>query len=178
MAHHRGIFALTTQPPARPSFQRALGYPGFDDSLAPWEKHRKVGQQCGQTWLQTLDEAKNHYSISNQMSGVQLVTWNDYEEGTEIETGIDNCVTVNASVAGTVVSWNIAGQATTLDHFSVYVSVAGGNLMWLKDATVAGSSMDLAEFNLEAGSYIVYVKAFAKPSLTNKMSSGAQMTVR
>ena len=22
---------------------------------------------------------------------MQLVTWNDYEEGTEIESGIDNC---------------------------------------------------------------------------------------
>lgn len=158
-------------------FSTGSGYPGFDDSLAPWGQHRKVGQQCGQTWLQTLDDAKNYYSTSNQMSGIQLVTWNDYEEGTEIETGIDNCVTVNASVAGTVVSWNITGQATTLDHFSIFVSVAGGNLMWLKDAPVTASSMDLGQFNLEAGSYTVYVKAFAKPSLTNKMSSGTQMTV-
>ena len=156
-------------------YSTGSGYPGFDDSLAPWGKHRKVGQQCGQTWLQTLDEAKNHYSTSNQMSGIQLVTWNDYEEGTEIETGIDNCVTVTPSVAGAMVSWNITGQATTLDHFSVYVSVAGGNLMWLKDAPVTASSMDLAQFNLEAGSYLVYVKAIGKPSLTNKMSSGVQM---
>lgn len=154
-------------------------YPGFDDSLAPWgSSHPKLNQQCGQTWLQTLDEAKNHYSSSSQMSGIQLVTWNDYEEGSEIESGIDNCVTVTASVAGTVVSWSITGQASTLDHFSIFVSVAGGNLMLLKDAPVTASSMDLAQFNLEAGSYIVYVKAIAKPSLTNKMSSGVQMTVR
>jgi hypothetical protein len=158
-------------------FSTGSGYPGFDDSLAPWGQHRKVAQQCGQTWLQTLDEAKNHYSTSSQMSGIQLVTWNDYEEGTEIETGIDNCVTVNASVAGTVVSWNVTGQATTLDHFSVFVSVAGGNLMWLKDTPVSTLSMDLAQFNLDPGSYMVYVKAFAKPSLTNKMSSGVQMTI-
>ena len=158
-------------------FSTGSGYPGFDDSLAPWGKHRKVGQQCGQTWLQTLDEAKNHYSTSNQMSGIQLVTWNDYEEGTEIETGIDNCVTVNTSVAGTVVSWSITGQATTLDHFSIYVSVAGGNLMWLKDTPVSTLSMNLAQFNLDPGSYMVYVKATAKPSLTNKMSSGVQLTI-
>jgi hypothetical protein len=49
--------------------------------------------------------------------------------------------------------------------------------MWLKDAPVTASSMDLAQFHLEAGSYTVYVKAFAKPSLTNKMSSGVLMTV-
>jgi hypothetical protein len=157
-------------------------FPGFNDSQAPWVVKngtipRKVIQQCGKTWLQTLDEARNHYSSSSQMSGIQLVTWNDYEEGTEIETGIDNCVTVNASVAGTVVSWSITGDAATLDHFAIFVSVAGGNLMLLKDAPVTASSMDLAQFNLEAGSYIVYVKAIAKPSLTNKMSSGVQMIV-
>jgi hypothetical protein len=158
-------------------FSTGSGYPGFDDSLAPWGQHRKVGQQCGQTWLQTLDEAKNHYSTSSQMSGIQLVTWNDYEEGTEIETGINNCVTVNASVAGTVVSWSITGQAATLDHFSVFVSQPGGNLMWLKDTPVSTLSMDLAQFNLDPGSYLVYVKATAKPSLTNKMSSGVQLTI-
>jgi hypothetical protein len=111
------------------------------------------------------------------MSGIQLVTWNDYEEGTEIETGINNCVTVNASVTATVVSWSITGQAATLDHFSVFVSQPGGNLMWLKDTPVSTLSMDLAQFNLDPGSYLVYVKAIAKPSLTNKMSSGVQLTI-
>ena len=47
-----------------------------------------------------------------------------------------------------------------------------------KDAAVSTSSMDLAQFSLDAGSYIVYVKAIGKPSLTNKMSSGVQLTVR
>ena len=152
-------------------------YPGFDDSLAPWGLHRKVAQQCGQTWLQTLDEAKNHYSTSSQMSGIQLVTWNDYEEGSEIESGIDNCVTVNASAGGTVLSWSISGQANTVDHFSIYISQDGKTLLWLKDAPVGTTSMDLAQFNLDAGTYTVYVKAIGKPSLTNKMSSGVQLIV-
>jgi hypothetical protein len=155
----------------------ASAYSGFDDSLAPWGTHRKINQQCGQTWLQTLDTAGDYYSTSSQMSGIQLVTWNDYEEGTEIETGIDNCVTVNASVAGTVVSWSITGQLTTLDHFAVYASQGTQNLLWLKDAAVSASSMDLAQFKLDAGAYTVYVKAVAKPSLTNKMSSGVQLTI-
>ncbi len=156
----------------------ASAYSGFDDSLAAWGTGRKMNQQCGQTWLQTLDEAGDYYSTSSQMSGIQLVTWNDYEEGTEIETGIANCVTVNASVAGTVLSWSITGQASTLDHFSVYITQGAQNLLWLKDAPVSASSMDLAQFNLDAGSYTVYIKAVAKPSLTNKMSSGVQLTIR
>jgi len=162
--------------PGKPS--TASAYPGFDDSLAVWGTHRKIDQQCGQTWLQTLNQAGSYYSASNQLSGIQLVTWNDYEEGTEIETGIDNCVTVNSSVAGTVVSWSIIGQTSTLDHFSIYVTQGAQNLLWLKDTAVNVSTMDLAQFNLAAGTYTVYVKAVAKPSLTNKMSSGAQLTVR
>jgi hypothetical protein len=37
--------------------------------------------------------------------------------------------------------------------------------------------MDLAQFNLEPGTYLVYVKAIGKPSLTNKMSTGVQLIV-
>ena len=44
----------------------------------------------------TIAEAGKYYSTTNQMLGIQLVTWNDYEEGSEIESGIDNCVTVSA----------------------------------------------------------------------------------
>ncbi|HSM85410.1 MAG TPA: hypothetical protein VLT16_04640, partial [Candidatus Limnocylindrales bacterium] len=99
------------------------------------------------------------------------------EEGSEIETGIDNCVTVKASVSGTVVSWSITGQSNTIDHFSVYVSQDGEKLLWLKDAPVIVSSMDLAQFNLNGGNYTVYVKATGKPSLINKMSPGVQVTI-
>jgi hypothetical protein len=105
------------------------------------------------------------------------VTWNDYEEGTEIETGIDNCVNVSASVSGTVVNWSISGQMNTVDHFSVFISQDGQNLMWLAEESTDTSSVDLAIFGLPAGTYTVFVKAVGKPSLTNKMSSGAQVTL-
>jgi hypothetical protein len=84
---------------------------------------------------------------------------------------------VNATAAATVVYWSVTGQVATLDHFSIFVSQPGGNLMWLKDTPVSTLSMDLAQFNLDPGSYLVYVKATAKPSLTNKMSSGVQLTI-
>ena len=70
------------------------GYKGFNDSLASWGDHLKMTQQCGQTWLASFAEAGKYYSAGNQLENLQIVTWNDYEEGTEIETGIDNCITV------------------------------------------------------------------------------------
>lgn len=157
-------------------FSMGSGYKGFNDSLAAWGTGRLINQQCGQTWLQSLAEAGKFYSSTNQLSFLQLVTWNDYEEGTEIETGIDNCVTVNASVTGTVASWSITGQANTIDHYSIYISQDGQNLMWLADAVSPGS-MDLSSYGFNSGNYLVFVKATGKPSMTNKMSAGVQITI-
>ena len=159
------------------AYSTGSGYKGFNDTLALWGANRIIGQQCGQTWLNTIAEAGKYYSAAGQMLGIQLVTWNDYEEGSEIETGIDNCVSVSASVTGTVVSWSITGQMNTVDHFSVFASQDGANLMWLADAPTTASSLDLAKFSLNAGNYIIFVKATGKPSLTNKISAGVQLTV-
>jgi PKD repeat protein len=158
------------------SFSMGSAYKGFNDSLAAWGTNRLMDQQCGQTWLQSMAEAGKYYSGANQLPFLQVVTWNDYEEGSEIETGIDNCVTVSASVTGTVASWSITGQANTVDHYSIYISQDGQNLMWLADAANSGS-MDLAPFGFNAGNYLVFVKATGKPSLTNKMSAGVQVTI-
>jgi len=159
------------------AYSTGSGYKGFNDTLALWGTNRIIDQQCGQTWLKTIAEAGKYYSAANQILGIQLVTWNDYEEGSEIESGIDNCVAVSASVAGTVVSWSITGQINTVDHFAVFASQDGTNLMWLADAATSVSSLDLAQFALNAGNYTIFVKAVGQPSLTNKMSAGVQLTV-
>ncbi len=158
-------------------YSTGSGYKGFNDTLALWGANRLIGQQCGQTWLNSIAEAGKYYSPASQMLGIQLVTWNDYEEGSEIETGIDNCVTVSASATGTVVSWSITGQMNTVDHFSVFASQDGADLMWLADAPTTVSTLDLAQFSLNSGNYVIFVKATGKPSLTNKISAGVQLTV-
>ncbi|HLK09033.1 MAG TPA: PKD domain-containing protein [Candidatus Angelobacter sp.] len=158
-------------------YSTGSGYKGFNDTLALWGTNRIIGQQCGQTWLATIADAGKYYSTAKQMLGIQLVTWNDYEEGSEIESGIDNCVTISTTVAGTVASWSITGQMNTVDHFTVFASQDGANLMWLADVPTTTGSLDLATFGLNAGNYIVFVKAVGKASLTNKMSAGVQVTI-
>src|SRR6185437_16089320 len=158
-------------------YSTGSGYKGFNDTLALWGSNRIIDQQCGQTWLKTMAEEAKYYSTTKQMLGIQLVTWNDYEEGSEIESGIDNCVTVSATVAGTVASWAITGQMNTVDHFTVFASQDGANLMWLADLPTKTSSLDLATFNLNAGNYIIFIKAVGMATLTNKMSGGVQVTI-
>jgi hypothetical protein len=154
-------------------------YKGFNDSLAAWHPtpYRLMKQNCGQTWLATWERVKKYYSSSRQLQNMQLVTWNDYEEGTALETGIDNCVGVTASTEGTAVKWSITGQQNTLDHFKVFISTDGTNLMRVADVPASSRSLDLKSWGFAAGTYTVYVKSVGKPFLRNKMSEGASLKI-
>jgi PKD repeat protein len=148
----------------------ATGYKGFNDTLASWSANRIMNQNCGQTWLKTWAEIGKYYSLSGELQQLQVVTWNDYEEGTEFETGIDNCVSVAGGMNGNVVTWSISGQENTIDHYTVFISLDGQNLMPVADVPAGTHSLDLNGYGFDPASYTLYVKAVGKPSLTNKMS--------
>ncbi|MGE0404946.1 MAG: hypothetical protein AB7O65_01510 [Candidatus Korobacteraceae bacterium] len=150
-------------------------YKGFDDTIASWAppggKH--IEQRCGQTWLKTFDVINRNYSAADPLPAMQLVTWNDYEEGTALEPGIDNCVEVSASIADGVLTWKISGgKENTIDHFVVFVSADRTNLMPLGEFSAGTRTLNLRSFDLASGAYTVYVKAVGKPSISNKMSAG------
>jgi len=158
----------------------ALGaaYKGFNDTLASWGQNRIMGQQCGQTWLQTFAKTNSYYSSGNQLDAIQLVTWNDYEEGTEIETGIDNCFSVTSSLKGTNLQWTITGNENTIDHYEVYISTDGLNLMPLNSMVTGSRSLDLSTYSLASGTYTAFVQAVGRPTFINHMSGGIKYTVQ
>jgi hypothetical protein len=163
------FYQAAQQAPGRVVF--ASAYKGFNDTLATWGTNRVIQQQCGQTWLQTFNEVGKFYSSSNQLPGMQIATWNDYEEGTAIESGIDNCIYLAPSQAGTKINWAVnRGDESTIDHYTVFISIDGTNLAKLADVPSGMHSYDLAQFNLSPGTYSVFVKATGKPSFQNKMS--------
>ncbi|MCU1311503.1 MAG: hypothetical protein JWO20_2628 [Candidatus Angelobacter sp.] len=153
------------------------GYKGFDDTLASWGKNRHILQQCGQTWMSTLAMPGRYYSQKNQLPMLLIVTWNDYEEGTEIETGIDNCVSITANVSGSKVSWNIQGQENTLDHYGVFISRDGKRLLPAADVPAGTHSIDVASFLPQPGRWIIYVKAIGRASMLNHMSNAVELVV-
>jgi hypothetical protein len=144
---------------------------GFNDTKAAWSANRIVPQNCGQTWLNTFAEIGKYYSASGQLENLQLVTWNDYEEGTALEMGIDNCVSIAGSASGDTVSWTITGSENTLDHYTVYISSDGENLMPVSDVPAGTHELNLAQYGFPKGAYTVYVKAVGRPSIKNHMSS-------
>ncbi|MFB3814291.1 MAG: PKD domain-containing protein [Terriglobales bacterium] len=153
-------------------------YKGFNDTAATWSLNRIMSQQCGQVWLNTWNEVRKFYSANNQLESMQIVTWNDYEEGTSIESGIDNCVTISANVSGTALNWTITGNENTLHHYTVFISTDGQNLMPLAEASPGIRSLDLTQFDLAEGNYSLYVKAVGKPSFANHMSGAATLVVK
>jgi len=152
-------------------------YKGFNDTLAGWGSNRIMGQQCGQTWMQTFSKINGLYNSANQLSAVQLVTWNDYEEGTEIESGINNCLTVSASVSANSLNWSIKGNESTVDHYVAYISTDGQNLMSLGESSVGTRSLNLCSYSLGNGNYTAYVQAVGKPSFTNQVSGPVKVAL-
>lgn len=151
-------------------------YKGFNDTLASWGSNRIMKQQCGQTWLQTFSEINGLYNSGKPLPDLQLVTWNDYEETTEIESGIDNCLTLSASVATNSLQWTINGNENTVDHYSVYISSDGENLMSLTDSATGIHSLNLCGFAIPAGNYQLFVQAVGKPSLANQITNAVDYT--
>ncbi len=152
-------------------------YKGFNDTLASWGQNRIMNQNCGQTWLSSFSEIGKYYSSpGTQLESLQVVTWNDYEEGSELETGIDNCVSLTAALSGSTISWSASGSESTVNHYVVFISTDGQNLMDLAHVASGTHSLELAGYGFGPGTYTLYIKAVGKPSLKNQMSSAVTYT--
>lgn len=100
------------------------------------EKHRVMAQRCGATWLDSWERINkgDFNTIGQNVNIIQVATWNDYDEGTAIEPGIENCFTITGSVVQGVLHWAITtpgdtngphgavrdGVIRTLDHFEIF----------------------------------------------------------
>jgi hypothetical protein len=149
---------------------------GFNDTMSGWSANRVINQNCGQTWLQTFNEIGRHYTGKKQLESLQLVTWNDYEEGTAIEMGIENCVSVKGSASGSIVSWKTTGNENTVHHYTIFISVDGQSLQAVADIPAGTHSVDMNAFGFVSGAYTVYVKAVGQPSMKNHMSGAIGYT--
>lgn len=155
---------------SRPVIEVASVYKGFDDRAASWSEGRVTDQECGQIWLDTFARVNHYYSQSRPLAYLEVVTWNDYEEGTEIETGIDNCVQIEATISDKNLNWRISGNDKTIDHFVIYASEDGQHLVQLAQLSAKARKWELKSNGLSQGQYQVFIQAIGKPSITDKMS--------
>ena len=161
------------------SSQLTIGalWKGFDDYYASWSGNRVIAQQCGRVWLRTAREIAKYFGTQSQIPYVQVITWNDYEEGTAVEDGIDNCYSVNASLSGNLLSWSLLASdpvyasTTTIHHFNIYFADAAGNLYTAaSNLPVSQSSLDVSAL-IPTGTWSLYVEMVGQPLIINRMSS-------
>lgn len=173
---------------------------GFNDTNATWgfdaagghPVGRIIARQCGQVWVNTW-ALHPGYTGTNQIYAMGVSTWNDYEEGSAVEAGIDSCYhigTVTADSAAKTLSWNVTSTDSTsapvangapvnntIDHFKVFISTNGTDLALLQDNIAPNvTSLDLSKYNLAAGTYKLYVKMVGKNHILNDMNDQAPTT--
>ena len=66
-------------------------WPGFNDTKASWSLNRHMDRRCGNTFEDTLKIFHQFDDPEHPMPFLLIATWNDYEEGTQIETGVSDC---------------------------------------------------------------------------------------
>jgi hypothetical protein len=161
------------------------------------------GRTCGTVWLDSASVAATAFTGTTPVF-FQVATWNDYDEGTEIESGIDNCISGLSSTldpTGTTLSWttNFSENNTripeTIDHYAISAQkfLPGNNntLVEIVDlgslnpscTTVTASplaqqcSIAVSQLPLAPGTFNVWVTAVGKPSIQRVAGNGFQVTV-
>ncbi|HXA85496.1 MAG TPA: hypothetical protein VNZ47_10490, partial [Candidatus Dormibacteraeota bacterium] len=66
-------------------------WPGFDDTKASWSRNRHIAYRCGKTFEDVLRVFRKYYGSQNAAPYLLVETWNDYEEGTDVERSIGHC---------------------------------------------------------------------------------------
>lgn len=152
----------------------SAGFKGFNSAGSAWGANRITDQACGQSWIKSLT-ASNRYYSSDPIPFLQIITWNDYNEGTEIESGIDNCYTVAAEMNGQDLQWNLRpsnrfANLDTVSHMEIYDSSDGENLRLLANLPAAVSGAWSAA-SLSPGRHQLFVRMVGKNSILNRISA-------
>jgi hypothetical protein len=155
---------------ARPnSLVWGVVFAGFDDRLAAWGGKRVVDRRGGMTWLDGFAAIRRNYGPGDELPNLQLATFNDYDEASEIESGIDNGISLAASIQGDTLGWSISGAEETISSFRIFASPSGqrGTLLLRGEVPSGGAhSFDLSTLQ---GDWEIFVQAQGQPSVRNHM---------
>lgn len=66
-------------------------WPGFNDRRASWSRNRYMDARCGRTFEDSLRLFRRYFDEQHPLAFLLIETWNDYEEGTAIERGLNTC---------------------------------------------------------------------------------------
>ena len=155
---------------------------GFNGTLTKtvgWSEGKYLPRGSGACLVQWAKTIDSH--IPANVTRMQWATWSDWEEGSQIESGVENDVTVTASVTGSTLSWSIAGGAgdeSTIDHYEVYASADGADAADLGPVPVGTHQFGLSSAACLASgtTYHLQVVAVGRPCLRDHASTAVTYT--
>jgi hypothetical protein len=120
------------------------GFNGMLTNSIGWSKGKYLPRGHGACLVERA--AAIDQVIPANVSRMQWVTWSDWEEGSQIETGVDNDIAIDAAVDGTALTWKIhggTGDDSTIDHYDVYASTDGVHATHVASVPVGTTSAAL-----------------------------------
>lgn len=114
--------------------------------------------------------------IPTNVLRMQWATWSDWEEGTEVEAGIENGISLTATVnSANILTWTPSSSTLekTLDHYEVYAWSNGVNAAFLGSVATSAHAYNVGAVGLSPGIYNFYVDAVGKPCIRDHLSPPA-----
>ncbi|HXI70040.1 MAG TPA: MBG domain-containing protein [Verrucomicrobiae bacterium] len=123
---------------------------------------------CEVEWAATINSA-----IPTNVTRMQWTTWSDWEEGSQVESGVENNFALTTQLNNTnVLAWTItSGNERTIDHYEVYALTNGGNAALLCSVPNGLHQTNVSQLGLTSGSYQLYVDAVGKPCIRDHLSA-------
>lgn len=161
-------------------------YKGNDHAQSSFQNDTLVlPQWCGKTWRDSISRPNfaSTFTAAKKLQSITVNTWNDHEQGSAIENGVDSCynfaLALNADghTANYTITTNDSTNAplsplnSTIHHIAPYVSIDGVNLQPIGgQVTVSGAtgSVDLNSLSLPGGTYSIFFKLVMIAGLQNK----------
>lgn len=170
------LVAVTNQyPTIKNSAKKAFGamcsqFNGTLTKSVSWSEGKYLPGSNGLCMVERA--AAINIAIPRNVTRMQWPTWSDWEEGTEVEAGIENGFAVNAQMnASNVLAWTIAaGDERTIDHYEIYASSNSVNAALLGSVAAGVHQTNLTQSGLAAGTYQFYVDAVGKPCVRDHLS--------
>lgn len=127
---------------------------------------------CLVQWAKKIDAV-----IPANVTRMQWATWSDWEEGTQIESGVENDFAVQAKLSGGTLSWTFTsgtGDESTIDHYEIYASTDGTNAVDLGAVKPGVHTFELgnAHCSVPAGAKL-FVNAVGKPNIRDHLGAPA-----
>ncbi len=158
---------------------------GYNGTLSKLDGSWALGGYLPQDYGKCLIERARYINsiIPANVTRMQWATWNDWAEGTAVEPGIENDITVSGTIEGTTLSWTVTGgtgDESTIDHYDVYATEDGVNAALLKSVPVGTRSLDLASITgfRTGNAYKIMVVAVGKPCIRNHGSDKIAYSVK